>query len=576
MFKLLKYFKKHRLKSLLAPLFKMTEAVIELFVPLVVARIIDEGITAGEEQVVYRGCLLLVLLAVLGLAAALLAQYFASMAAVGFAAQVREALFAKVLRLPAAETGRLGSNRLITLLSGDIERVQTGVNMALRLFMRSPVVVFGAVVMAFITDNRGSGSTGWIFAAAVPLLTVAVVLVMAKSIRYYKTAREDVEEFTLDLRESLTGMRVFRSFGQEDARKDKMRGSNKKSAKSAVRAGAISALTGPVTMVIVNLGVILLLRYGALRVESGLLTTGQLVALFNYMSQILVELIKLVNLIVTVAKCLASADRIAEVLEKDGAMERLENAVSACEGGLCFRNVGMVYPDGTSALSDVSFTLPEGGSLGIIGGTGAGKSTAALLAARFYDPTSGEISFDGKDLRSYDERAYRAMIGMVPQKAELFSGTVRDNLLWGNPGASEEELTDALKAAQAYDFVSEKDGGLDAPVEPFGRNFSGGQRQRLTVARALVRKPRLLILDDSASALDYATERAMRQAISDLPYRPTLMVISQRASSVMHLDKILVIDNGRAVSCAGHETLLRDCPVYREIYESQFGGQSDA
>ena len=575
MFKLLKYFKKHRLIGLLAPLFKMTEAVIELFVPLVVARIIDEGIGAGEKQVVYRGCLLLVLLAVLGLSTALLAQFFASRAAVGFAARVREALFEKVLRLPAAETGKLGTNRLITLLSGDVERVQTGVNMALRLFMRSPVVVIGAVVMAFVTDSRGRGSTGWIFAAAVPLLTAAVVFVMAKSIKFYKTSREDAEELTLDLRETLSGMRVFRSFGQEDVRREKMKRSNRKSEKSAVRAGAFSALTGPVTMVIVNLGIILLLRYGALRVEEGLLTTGQLVALFNYMSQILVELIKLVNLIVTVTKCLASADRIAEVLEKDAAMERLANAAAAGGRGLVFQNVDMVYPDGTSALKDISFVLPEGSSLGIIGGTGAGKSTVALLAARFYDPSAGEIFWDGRDLRSYDERELRAMIGMVPQKAELFSGTIADNLRWGNPRAGDEELVNALQTAQAYDFVSEKPKGLYERVEPFGRNFSGGQRQRLTVARALLRRPRLLILDDSASALDFATERALRQAISTLPYHPTMMVISQRASSVMHLEKILVIDNGRAVGCADHETLLRECPVYREIYESQFGGRDD-
>ncbi len=572
--KLLKYLKKYWAKSVFAPIFKMIEAVFELFVPLVVAAIIDEGIGNGDKTLIVRYCLLLVVLALVGFMMAVLAQYFASGAAAGFATEVRGALFNKVMSLPAAKSNMLGSNRLITMLSGDVDRVQTGVNMVLRLFMRSPVVVFGAVIMAFVADRRGTASTGWIFVAVVPLLSLVVFAVMVKSIKLYKNVRTEAEGLTLELRENLTGARVFRSFGQEKTKLGRLEEHNRRTAVSSVKAGMISALTGPFTMVIINAGIIVLLYSGAVKVHSELLTAGQLIALYNYMSQILVELVKLANLIVTVTKSFASGDRIAAVLEPEDGMERLAQQMEEQEKkGLVFEHVSMTYPDNTKALEDISFSLGYGGSLGIIGGTGAGKSTVASLVARFYDPTEGRILYNGRDLRSYDEKVYRRKIGLVPQKAELFKGTVRDNLLWGNQNASDEELWQALEAAQAAEVVRGKKEELDEQVEQFGKNFSGGQKQRLTIARALLRKPEILVLDDSASALDYATDRALRKALSSLPFAPAMVVISQRASSVMHLEKILVLDNGRVVGYGNHDALLQTCPIYREIYESQFGGK---
>ncbi|MBQ9467415.1 MAG: ABC transporter ATP-binding protein [Clostridia bacterium] len=576
MFRLLPYMKKYRLQSVLAPFFKMTEAVFELFVPLIVAKIIDEGIGGNDEALIVRYCLLLALLALAGLALAVAAQFFSARAAVGFASEVRKGLYKKVFSLPASESDRLGTNRLITMLTGDVVQLQTGVNMVLRLFMRSPVVVIGAVVMAFIADPRGLAGGGLWFLVAVPLLALAVGGVMIFSIRRYKASRSSVEDLTLELRENLSGMRVFRSFGQEEHRKKRFEKMNDAASRALVRAGRVSALTGPFTMVIVDLGIVALLWSGAVSVKAGALSTGKLIALYNYMTQILIELIKLANLIVTVTKSAACADRVGRVLALDASLAKIPPELSGGEEEIAFEHVDLTYPDGTKALKDVSFSIGRGQTLGIIGGTGAGKSSVISLIMRYYDPTGGRILCGGRDLRSLDESALRARIGLVPQKPELFRGTVAENLRFGDPSADDETLWDALTAADADGIVRSKAGGLDAEVEQYGRNFSGGQKQRLTVARALVRRPEILILDDSFSALDYATEAKLKKSLSELSYRPTTVIVSQRASSLRRADRILVLDEGGQVGLGTHEELYASCPVYREICLSQESEGGDA
>ena len=546
------YLKPYTLQSILGPLFKLLEALLELFVPLVVADIIDTGIASGDSGYLLRRCLLLIGLGLLGLAASVTAQYFAAKAAIGFTAGVRHAVFQKVQSLSYAELDRLGTSTLMTRMTSDMNQVQTGLNLALRLLLRSPFVVFGAMIMAFTIDVKSA----WVFAVIIPLLFAVVFAIMFSCIPLYRRVQGRLDGVLGAAKENLAGVRVIRAFGKE---RQEVKSFEEKSGallSSQLFVGKISALLNPVTYVMINLAIIAVLRTGAGQVDKGILTQGQVMALYNYMSQILVELIKMASLILSMTKATASAKRVASVL--------------ALESSLSVPEQDPQEKKDAPAVRDISFALGHGKTLGIIGGTGSGKSTLISLIPRFYDVSAGAVKVDGCDVKDFPLQTLRGKIGLVPQKALLFLGTIRDNLRWGKENATDEELYEALRAAQALEVVEGKPKGLDDPVETGGRNFSGGQRQRLTIARALVRRPELLILDDSASALDFATDAALRRALRELPWHPAVVIISQRTASIRFADEILVLDDGRLAGKGTHDELLETCEVYREIYESQF------
>ena len=563
------YLKPYTLESILGPLFKLLEALLELLVPLVVADIIDTGIGAGDSGFIVKRCLLLIGLGLLGLASSVTAQYFAAKAAIGFTASVRHALFGKVQSLSYAELDKLGTSTLMTRMTSDMNQVQTGLNLALRLLLRSPFVVFGAMIMAFTIDVKSA----WVFAVIIPLLFAVVFGIMFSCIPLYKKVQGRLDGVLGAAKENLAGVRVIRAFGKERQEVESFEEKSGQLLSSQLFVGKISALLNPVTYVMINLAIIAVLRVGGGQAYKGILTQGQVLALYNYMSQILVELIKMANLILSMTKATASAKRVAAILALESSLDvPQENpeepkAAPAVE----FDGVTFTYPTGGApALSDISFTLEHGKTLGIIGGTGSGKSTLIGLIPRFYDVQEGCVKVDGCDVRQYPLETLRRKIGLVPQKALLFKGTIRENLLWGDENAADDAIYDALKAAQAQEVVDGKPEGLDYEVETGGRNFSGGQRQRLTIARALVRKPEVLILDDSASALDFATDAALRHALRELPWKPAVVIISQRTASIRFADEILVLDDGKLAGRGTHDELLQTCEVYREIYESQF------
>ncbi len=565
---LLCYLKDDRLESILAPAFKLLEASFELIVPLVVARITDTGIRGGDTGCILRQCGLLVLLGLLGLAASVTAQYFAAKASCSFAARLRSALFAHIGTLSYQDLDRLGTSTLLTRMTSDMNQVQTGLNLTLRLLLRSPFVVFGAMVMAFTVDAR----LAIIFVGAIAALFAVVFGIMLTCIPLYRRVQERLDGVTGSVREDLAGVRVLRAFLKEPQEVSKFSEKTQRLYGAQTFVGRISALLNPLTYVIVNIAIVLLARGGAVRVQLGALTQGQVIALYNYLSQILIELIKLANLILTITRSLACARRIESVLAMEPSMQYGGAAADPAQfGAIEFDHVSLRYPGAAGdALADVSFRVAPGQTLGIIGGTGSGKTTLANLIARFYDATSGRVLLGGQDVRAYTQDALRAAIGVVPQKAALFSGTLRENLRWGDENASDETLAAALETAQALPFVEQRPEGLDLVVEQGGRNLSGGQKQRLCIARALVRHPRILILDDSASALDFATDAALRRALRQRPDGQTTVIISQRTASIRHADCILVLDNGRLVGAGRHDALLETCPVYREIHESQF------
>ena len=566
---LLKYLRSYKKECILGPLFKMLEAIFELFVPLVVADIVDKCIPSGDHgKLIGRG-ILMVLLAAVGLTATLFAQYFAAKAATGFAAKLRRALMEHISKLTYQDLDTLGTATLITRMTSDLSQVQTGVNLAIRLLLRSPFVVFGAMIMAFTIDVKAA----LVFVVTIPLLAAFVFAIMLCSIPLYRKVQARLDKVTDTTRENLTGIRVIRAFRREKAEQAKFAEENGALAAMQEKVGRVSALMNPGTYVILNGAIIALIYTGALRVEAGLLTQGAVIALYNYMSQILVELLKLANLIITLTKTAACGNRIAAVLA-DGHPVPEDDSVpqiaDANRGTVQFSHVTFSYADASEpALSDISFSAKRGEVIGVIGGTGSGKSTLVNLIPRFYEPDCGEITVDGIPLANFPRKALRERIGVVPQKAVLFHGTIRENLQWGRADADDVQLHDALKAAQAEDIIAAKAQGLDEPVNEGGKNFSGGQRQRLTIARALVRQPEFLILDDSASALDMKTDMALRQALRELPQKPTVFIVSQRTASIRHADRIVVLDEGKQVGCGTHTELLENCPVYKEIYESQ-------
>ena len=570
---LLRYLDGFWRQSILAPLFKLLEALFDLLVPLVVAEIINVGINQGDTGVILRCCGLLVLLGVVGLACSITAQWFAAQAAIGYASAMRHDLFRHIQTLDFSQVDVLGGSTLITRLTSDINQVQNGLNMFLRLFMRSPFIVFGSVVLAFTIDWK----VALVFVVTVPVLSLIVFGLMRLTSPMYRRNQDQLDSVLRLTRENLTGVRVVRAFGQEQAEETRFRQENQRLTNMQLKVGRLSALMNPMTYAVVNLGVVAVLYVGARQVEGGVLLNGDIYALVNYMSQILVELVKLANTIVLTTKAMACAGRVKSILAVKPQMRFPAQMVSVQgDEAVSFRHVGLTYAgaDGES-LRDISFSLRKGQTLGIIGGTGSGKTSVVHLISRFYDATSGQVSLFGRPIGDYPKDQVRGMVGVVMQRAQLFAGTIRSNLLWGSRGAAEQELWDALETAQAADFVRAKPLGLDEPVEQGGRSLSGGQRQRLTIARALVKKPDILILDDSASALDFATDAALRKALRALPGDLTVVIVSQRTSSIQHADQILVLDDGRQVGLGSHETLLDTCPVYREIYESQFkkGGE---
>ena len=574
--KLLIYLRDYKKESILAPAFKMLEATFDLLVPLVMAAIINTGIANKDKGYILTRCGIPVLLGVIGLTCSITAQYFAAKAAVGFSAKLRHALFAHIQSLGFAETDKLGTSTLITRMTSDINQVQSGLNLFLRLFLRSPFIVIGSIVMAFIVSPKAAV----IFVITIPVLSVVVFGVMLITMPMYRKVQGGLDGILGITRENLTGVRVIRAFGREEQEKTRFEAQNDLLVRSQLLVGKISALMNPLTYVIINLAIVAILNNGSIQINVGNMQQGDVIALVNYMNQILVELVKLANLIIQVTKAMACADRVASVLAVENKMEFSckENstfAKSTAEGEpeeVVFQHVSFTYEGaGAETLSDISFSVKKGQTVGIIGATGSGKSTLVSLLARFYDATDGQIQIGGHDIRSYAREDLREKIGVVMQKAQLFSGTIRSNLLWGNQNASEETLWSALETAQAAEFVRKKEKGLDDPVEQGGRNLSGGQKQRLTIARALVKKPEILVLDDSASALDFATDAALRKAIREQKNEMTVFIVSQRTSSLMHADLILVLDDGKTVGMGTHEELLAACPVYQEIYESQFG-----
>ena len=608
--RLLVYLKDYKKESVLGPLFKLLEASFELFVPLVIAQIVDTGISGKDYGYVWRMGGILLLLAVIGLICSVTAQYFAAKAATGFATNLRHSLFSHIQSLSYTEMDKLGTAAMITRMTSDINQVQSGVNLVLRLFLRSPFIVFGAMIMAFTIDVKAA----LIFVVTIPLLSVVVFGIMLASIPLYKKVQAGLDKVLGRTRENLTGVRVIRAFNREDEEQEAFTEENQALTRMQMFVGRISACMNPVTYIIVNAATVVLIWTGAVRVDNGILTQGQVIALVNYMSQILVELVKLANLIITVTKAFACADRISGVLELKSSLPGVEEGSGEFEKGayIQFRHVDFSYKDaGADALTDIDFTVEKGQTVGIIGGTGSGKTTLVHLLPRFYDVTAGEVLIGGKNVRDYPLKGLRAKIGIVMQKAVLFHGTVRENLRWGivdeepsgaadisgstqpsgaadisgstlpsgtgditgaGAGCAEEDarMWEALEIAQAKEFIEKKEGGLDFEIEQGGKNLSGGQRQRMTIARAVVRKPEILILDDSASALDFATDAALRKAIRNASDDMTVFIVSQRAASIMYADKILVLDDGRIAGQGTHEELLKSCEVYQEIYYSQF------
>lgn len=594
--KLLIYLKDYKKESILAPLFKMLEASFELIVPLVVTAIIDVGIAERDSSYILKMCLVMVALGLIGLLCSVTAQYFAAKAAAGFGTRVRHSLFSHIQTFSFSEIDQVGTATLITRMTSDINQVQSGVNMVLRLFLRSPFIVFGAMVMAFTIDVKAA----LIFVVTIPLLSLVVFGVMAVSIPLYRKVQERLDRVLGITRENLTGARVIRAFHKEEEEKSRFEEGLENLTAMQNHVGRISAFLNPVTYVIINGATIFLLYTGALQVDAGTLTQGEVVALVNYMSQILVELIKLANLIVTITKAVACGNRVESVLEIQSTMPVSEQELSSrrektdgqsfSESGkernsgkqgnqpaVQFSHVGLTYEKaGAESLSDIDFSVNQGETVGIIGGTGSGKTSLVHLIPRFYDATRGEVLINGRNVKEYSLEELRQKVGIVMQKAVLFQGTIRENLCWGKEDATEEELAEALGIAQAKEVVEGKDGKLDALVEQGGKNFSGGQRQRLTIARALVRKPEILILDDSASALDYATDARLRKSIREMEGNPTVFLVSQRTSSIQHADKIIVLEDGEIAGMGTHENLLETCSVYREIYESQYKKQQEA
>ena len=570
--KVLVYLKYYKKETILAPLFKMLEASFELFVPLVIASIIDRGIEKEDTtHILWMGGVL-VLLGIIGLTCSVTAQYFSAKAATGFASRLRSALFSHIQKLSFSQLDENGTATLITRMTSDVNQVQSGVNLVLRLFLRSPFIVFGAMIMAFTVDVKAA----WIFVVTIPLLSVVVFGIMLISIPLYKKVQIALDKVLGKTRENLSGIRVIRAFNREEDEKADFYVKNEELNKVQVFVGRFSALMNPVTYLIVNGAILYLIWTGALQVEMGALQQGQVVALVNYMSQILVELVKLANLIITVTKAIACGNRIAEVLELPVETKKTEVLKKDIyKGCVAFENVTFTYhKDAQPAIEDISFVAKRGDTIGIIGGTGAGKSTIVNMLPAFYSPTKGNIYIDGVSINAYEKDELKDKIGMVMQKAVLFKGSIADNLRFGKEDASEEEMWQALSMAQAREFVEQKEGMLDFVINEGGKNLSGGQRQRLTIARALVKKPEILILDDSASALDYATDAALRKALKETGKDQITFIVSQRAASIMHADLILVLDEGELVGKGRHEDLLKDCQVYKEIYNSQFGGEA--
>ena len=567
--KLWKYMRDYRREGILAPLFKLLEASLELLVPLVMAQIIDTGIANGDGGFILSRCGILAALAAVGLACSITAQYFAAKASVGFAAKLRSALFKHIQSLSYSKLDTQGTGTIIARITGDINQVQSGMNLALRLLLRSPFVVFGAMIMAFTIDVKAA----LVFVVTIPLLSIVVFGIMLWSIPLYKKVQARLDKVLGITRENLSGVRVIRAFCKEDEERREFGERNAALTKLQLIVGRVSAAMNPATYIMINLGIAALIYVGALRVDSGILTQGQVVALYNYMSQILVELVKLASLIITITKALACAGRVSAALDVESDMHGADAMPKEndTDEEVRFENVEFSYATGGEpALSGISFSVKKGETMGIIGGTGSGKSSLVSLIPRFYDATGGHVYIKGNDVKDYPLGALREMVGMVPQKAVLFKGTIRENLRWGNADATEEEMERALSDAQALEIVKAKPEGLDSPVAQNGKNLSGGQRQRLTIARALIKKPEILILDDSASALDYATDLALRRSLAALSYKPTVFIVSQRASSILHADKIAVLDEGKMVGLGTHDELMQTCPVYREIYYSQY------
>lgn len=585
--RLLVYLKDYKKETILAPLFKMLEATFELFVPLVMAAVIDRGIDSGNVSYVLRMGGVLVLLGVIGLACSITAQYFSAKAAVGVSTKLKHALFAHIQGLSYTEIDTLGTATMITRMTSDVNQVQSGVNMVLRLFLRSPFIVFGAMVMAFTIDVKAA----FIFVVTIPALSVVVFGIMMWTMPLFKKVQAGLDSVLGATRENLTGARVIRAFNKEQEEIEAFERKNSALAHMQLFVGKISALTNPVTYIIINVATIVLLYTGAVRVDEGTITQGQVVALVNYMSQILIELVKLANLIITITKALACANRIQSVFEIESSMTWEQKVCAAgseghgtgeaagpggrtgqnAEDEVVFDHVCLAYAGaGAESLSGIDFHVKKGQTVGIIGGTGSGKTSLVNMIPRFYDATKGHVRIKGKDVREYGMEELREMIGIVPQKAVLFQGTIRENMQWGKNDATDAEIWQAIETAQAKEFVEQKDGKLEAAVAQSGRNLSGGQRQRLTIARALVGKPEILILDDSASALDYATDAALRQAIRNMEGDMTVFIVSQRASSIQYADQIIVLDDGEMADIGTHDELLKRCEVYQEIYYSQY------
>lgn len=575
--KLLVFMKHYKKETVLAPLFKMLEASFELFVPLVMAAIVDVGIKNADYPYIIKMGLLLVLLAVIGLVTAVTAQFFSAKAAVGFAAEVKHALFKHIQSMNYAKIDEIGTSTLITRLTSDMNQVQSGVNLVLRLFLRSPIVVFGAMIMAFTIDVKAA----LIFVVTIPLLSIVVFGIMLISIPLYKKVQSALDKVLGITRENLSGVRVIRAFCREKEEQELFDGYNENLTHMQMFVGKISALMNPITYIIVNAATIVLIYTGAVQVDEGILTRGEVIALVNYMSQILVELVKLANLIITVTKAVACGNRIQAVLDTPAGIrvytEEEAGAEVAENAKVVFEHANLRYPGaGADSLSDIHVTVKKGETIGIIGGTGSGKSSLVHMIPRFYDATGGRVLVDGKDVKTYEPDELKEKVGMVPQKAVLFRGSIRENICWGKNDATDEEIWKALESAQAKDFVSEKEGQLDFEIQQGGRNLSGGQKQRLTIARALVKQPEILILDDSASALDYATDAALRKAIRELNKEMTVFIVSQRTASVLHADQIIVLEDGEVAGIGTHEELLASCEVYREIHESQLSGRKGA
>lgn len=571
------YLRRFRKESILAPLFKMLEATFDLLVPMVVAGIIKTGIATGDTTYIWTRCGLLVLMALIGLACSFTAQYFAARAAIGTSTGLRHELMAHIQSLSFSELDTMGVSTLITRMTSDVNQVQNGLNMFLRLFLRSPFIVAGAMIAAFTIDAQIS----LIFLCTIPVLSLIVFGIMRLTSPMYKQVQTNLDAVTGATRENLSGVRVVRAFGREDAEEENFLHQNARLNQMQLRVGRIAALMNPLTYVVVNLGIIAILYFGAQKVSSGTLLSGDVVALVNYMSQILVELVKLANLIVLLTRAIASMGRVSQVLDTPSTMAFPEKDAAATQKAasdiaVAFDHVSLTYQGaGDESISDVTFTAKKGQTIGVIGGTGSGKSTLVNLIPRFYDATKGSVTLLGQPIDQYSKEELRRRVAVVMQKAQLFKGTIRSNLLWGNENATDEELWHALSIAQSEDFVRQKPGQLDDPVEQGGRNLSGGQRQRLTIARALVGKPDILILDDSASALDYATDAALRKALRTLPKETTLFIVSQRTSSLRHADQIIVLDDGEVAGIGTHDQLMQTCEVYREIHESQFRKGSD-